>query len=373
MRTNRNGRRIVLATPFAVALSTVAAFAQGPGGPPQTLSPQAPATAAPAAPGASPAPAGEETSSDAERLIDEAIKKVAAVKTVSASLTQDVKMLGQKFQVKGRYLRATGSRAYLDLDVLGLPGSPGRMLQVSDGAVLWDYRKVLDAQSYRKVDVKPILERLDAPEIDRAGRAQILSSLGLAGPEALLAGLRKSVRFDQMDEANRDGHVVWVVQGRWRDRAAPPPDARPGSKVPKVPPYIPSLATLTLDKATGWPYRVELRGSPEIGLFDTRAVGLDGQRIGSLSSIEKTQPSEFILVYTNVDFAPTLSDADFPIPKPPQGAEIKDETNDILARVDALIAGEVLRRRIEEAKANDSVLPRPIDIPTPPPAAEVPH
>ncbi|WP_165065170.1 LolA family protein [Paludisphaera rhizosphaerae] len=373
MRINRNGRRIALATPFVVALSTVAAHAQAPGRPSQSGAAQAPAAAPPATPADPTASPAEAPPTEAERLIDDAIKKVAAVKTVSAALTQDVKMLGQKFQVKGRYLKGTGSRIYLDLDVVGLPGAQGRMLQVCDGAVLWNYQKLLDVQSYRKISLNPVLQRLQSPELDRAGREQILYSLGVAGPEALLTNIRKTVRFDHKEEGEFNGRPVWVVQGGWRDRGGVPAPApgRPGPQVGRLPPYIPSHATLTLDQATGWPHKLELHGNPDIGNFDTRAVGLDGQRIGSKSSIEKQQPSEFVLVYTDVKFDPTLTDADFPLPSPPE-AEIKDETDEVLARVNALIDQEVQRKRLEAAKATGSVLSRPIEIPSPLPAAEIP-
>lgn len=372
MRTNRNGRRIVLATPFAVALSTVAAYAQAPNGRPQAPAAQTPATPPPAASAGQSANSAEGPLTEAERIIDDAIRKVADVKTVSAALTQDVKMLGQKFQVKGRYLKGSGSRVYLDLDVVGLPGSQGRMLQVSDGTVLWNYQKLLDVQTYRRISLNPVLQRLQSPELDRAGRLQILDSLGVAGPEALLSSIRKAVHFDQQAEGELNGRPVWVIQGGWRDRSGVPAQVpgRSGPQVGRVPPYMPSHATLTLDRANGWPHKLELYGNVGID-FDTRAVGLDGQRIGSKSSIEKPQPSEFVLVYTDVKFDPVFTNADFPLPSPPE-AETKDETAEVLARVNALIEAEVQRKRLEAAKATGSVLSRPIEIPSPLPAAEIP-
>ena len=125
MRINRNAPRIILAA-TVVALTTTASFAQTPPSPPPAQSPQAgTAVQAPAEP-----------PTEAEKLIDAAIPKVAAVKAVSATLTQDVKMMGQTFQVKGRYLKAPGSRILLRLEVAGLLGSSGSMTQVCNGDVL---------------------------------------------------------------------------------------------------------------------------------------------------------------------------------------------------------------------------------------------
>ncbi len=55
---------------------------------------------------------------------------------------------------------------YLRLTVSGLPDSTGTTLQVCDGETLWDYQQVLNNQSYRRLTIKPILERLNSPDLD---------------------------------------------------------------------------------------------------------------------------------------------------------------------------------------------------------------
>ncbi|MDG3003790.1 LolA family protein [Paludisphaera mucosa] len=372
MRTNRFARQITLAAALVGAWIAPPAHAQAPGAPPQPQPGQAPAATAPGAPGAAPAEKPEEPPTEAEILIDVAIKKIAAVKAVSADLVQDVKMLGQKFQIKGRYIKATGARVYLRLDVAGLPGSTGTLLQVSNGDVLWDYQKILDSQSYRKLSVKPILERLETPDIDKTLREQILASLGFTGPEALLAGVRKAVRFDQKEEGDLEGKAVYILKGGWRDRAGlVTPDQRPVPAAGALPPYIPSFATLTIDKETGWPYRLELRGRNATSLIDTRQVGFDGRRIGAKSSIERQDPSELILVYSNVQVDPAVNDADFAFQAPPN-ANVEDNTEIILQSLNKAIEFQAQQKRIEAANAAGSVLQQPIDVPTPPPAADIP-
>ena len=157
-----------------------------------------------------PAEPPQEPPTEAERLIDLAIKKIAGLKSVSADMVQNVVMLKQKFDIKGRYLKAPDSRTYLRLAVSGLPDSDGTILQVCDGETLWEYQQILESQVYRKLSIKPIFERLNSPDMDPKTRDQILNQMGFAGPDALLVGLRKSVRFDQKERKNhprRQGHV----------------------------------------------------------------------------------------------------------------------------------------------------------------------
>ena len=185
----------------------------------------APGGTAPASPREPP----QEPPTEAERLIDLAIKKVAGLKSVSADMVQNVVMLKQKFDIKGRYLKAPDSRTYLKLTVSGLPDSDGTMLQVCDGETLWEYQQILESQSLpQDCRIKPIFERLNSPDIDAKTRDQILNQMGFAGPDALLVGLRKSVRFDQKEEGTLDGKAVWVLRGTWRNRnGLVGPDQRP--------------------------------------------------------------------------------------------------------------------------------------------------
>lgn len=373
MRINRIALPLTLAAALAGSPAAPQARAQGPGNPPQPQGVQPPAAAVAGMPGSAAGAQPAEPPTEAEILIDQAIKKVAAVKSVSADLTQQVKMLGQQFRIKGRYLKAPTARVYLRLDVEGLPGSAGTMLQVSDGDVLWDYSKVLDNQSYRKLSVKPILERLEAPELDEALKDQILSSLGFSGPDALLTGVRKVIKFDQHDDGEIEGKPVSIFRGSWRSREGlAGPDQRPVGALGRLPAYIPSHASLYLDKATGWPLRLELYGLKNSPVaVDTRQVGLDGTKIGAKSSIEKVDPSELTLTYSNVQFDPALSDADFAFQAPPN-ANVEDNTEAILGGLNRAIEQMALQKRMEAANAGTSSLPTSIEIPTPPPAAEIP-
>jgi hypothetical protein len=129
---------------------------------------------APAAPAAEAPP--PEPPTPAEEVLDAAIKKVAALTSVSADILQQADMLGQRFEVKGRYLKAPNNRVYLRLAVSGLANSTGTMLQVCDGETLWDFQQVLESQNYHTLKIAPILEKLKSPELDDALREQRVGS-----------------------------------------------------------------------------------------------------------------------------------------------------------------------------------------------------
>jgi len=356
--------------PFA-ALSTflvlAAAFAWAPRVRAQTPQPpavpataQAPATAPATGKPAEPPP---EPPTEAERLIDEAIKKVAALKSVSADMAQDVVMLKQSFSIKGRYLKAPTSRIYLKLTVTGLPDSSGTMLQVCDGETLWDYQQVLGSQSYRKLSIKPVFEQLNSPEIDAKTRDMVMTQLGFTGPEALLIGLRKSVKFDQKEEDTLDGKPVWVLRGTWRNRnGLVGPDQRPLPPTGPLPAFVPSLATLYIGKKDGWPYKMVLVGKVPTILQDTRRIGPDGRPIGSRASIEKVEPSSIRLTYPNVQLDPTIKPEEFAFQAPP-GASVEDNTETTLKILLQAIQMQAMQKRAEADKQSGPVLDQPIEIP----------
>ena len=130
------------------------------------------------------------------------------------------------------------------------------------------------------MSIKPVLERLNSPEIDAKTRDQFMNQMGFAGPETLLVGLRKSIRFDQKEEERLDGKAIWVSAEPGGTATAGRSRQRPVPATGLLPAFIPSLATLYLGKDDGWPYKIVLVGKAPI-LQDTRRIGPDGQLIGS--------------------------------------------------------------------------------------------
>ncbi len=366
-RIDLHGAALAASMLLTAALAwTTHAPAQAPQ--PSAAQPPAPVAPAPApgAPAGKPAEPPQEPPTEAERLIDLAIKKIAGLKSVSADMVQNVVMLKQKFDIKGRYLKAPDSRTYLRLAVSGLPDSDGTILQVCDGETLWEYQQVLESQVYRKLSIKPIFERLNSPDMDPKTRDQVLNQMGFAGPDALLVGLRKSVRFDQNDEGTLDGKAIWVLHGTWRNRnGLVGPDQRPLPATGPLPAFVPSLATLYLGKDDGWPYRMELLGKVPTILYDLRRVGPDGKVIGSRSSIEKVDASEIKLVYSNVQLNAAVRPEEFAFQAPPN-ATVEDNTEVIIKGLDQAIQVQAMQKRAEAARQEGPVLDQPIDIPKPP-------
>jgi outer membrane lipoprotein-sorting protein len=281
---------------------------------------------------------------------------------VSAELVQSVEMLKQKFEIKGRYLKAPGQRVYLSLKVSGLPGSSGEMLQVSDGVTLWDFQQVLESKYYRKVTLGPVLEKLKAPELDAAAREQVIAQLGIAGPEVLLVGLRKAVHFEQKEEKTIDGRPVWVLHGTWQDRQGLlGPNQQPLPENAALPAYIPSQATVYVGKDDGWPYKVRLAGRRASVLEDTRRIGPDGRRMGSLSSIQKIEPSIIEMNYTNVTLDPKLTGNEFNFPLPPN-VRPDDITESLLNGMEQMILQMIAQKKAETARA-EPLLNQSITIP----------
>jgi outer membrane lipoprotein-sorting protein len=337
-----------------------------------TRPPEAMANAAPAVPAAPP--------TEAELTLDEAAKKVAALASVAADLDQKVEMLKQKFEIQGRYVKAPGERLYLRLVVSGLPGATGEMRQVSDGVTLWDFQQVLESKYCRKVMLAPVLEKLKSADLDDAAREQVMTQLGVAGPDVLLVGLRKAVHFDQKEEGTYDGRPVWILRGTWQDRQGLlGPNQQPLPEKAPLPPYVPSQATLTIGKEDGWPYKVRLAGRVPTMLLDTRRIGPDGRPIGPRTSIQSIEPSVVDLTYTNVTLDPTLRGDEFDF-TPPDNLRPDDITESLLNGLEQMIQAKIAQKKAESARAepllNQSISvpkaksPSEATSPTPPPLAK---
>jgi hypothetical protein len=329
--------------------------------------PTQPATTGPT--GGLVAPGGEkpaEPPTDAELLIDVAIKKIAKLEWVAAELVQDISMLNQKYAIKGSYRKGPSSRVYLRLTVSGLADSEATTLQICDGETLWDYQVILANPLYRKLSVKPVLERLGSAELNANIREQAIAQMGLAGPEILLVGLRKNLKFTLKEDDDLEGKKVWKLTGTWKTRQGLVGlDGRPVNMGGFLPAYIPMDATLYLGKEDGWPYKLILKGRKPSTVFETRRLGPDGRPIGSIGSIEKIEPSEIRLTYTDVKLNAKLKLEEFAFTAPPS-ASVEDNTESLVKMLDQAILLETQRKKNEAAKKEGPMLDQPINLPSPP-------
>jgi outer membrane lipoprotein-sorting protein len=316
----------------------------------------------------------EEPPTPAELVIDEAKSRLAKLDSCAADIEERVDMLNQHVTLKGRYLKAPQQRLYFRLRVDGLPETSGTTLQVCDGETRWDYQAILEQQVYYKYSVKPVMERLNSPDLDPKMKEQLREGMGFAGPETLLVGLRKLFRFEQDKEEGKLGDKsVWILRGTWRRevrQGLTGPDQRQVSVTGILPPYIPMDATLYLGKDDAWPYKLVLVGRRPTRLLDTRKEGVDGRKIGSLSSIERIDPTNITLEYTNVKLNPTLNVDEFAF-QAPSNASVEDGTEIIIKQLDSAIAMQAERKKAEAAKKEGPVLDQPLEVPSPPGAPSV--
>jgi len=307
--------------------------------------------------------AAEEPPTEAEKFIDASAKKVRALESISADITQTAEILNQKFELKGQYLKAPNQKIRMQLTLSGLDSATGSMLQVCDGDVLWDVQQVLESQSFRKRRIGEILKKVNDPRMDVTLREQILAQLGFAGPESLLLGLRKSIKFDSMTEDTLDGRKVMIVQGEWKDRSSlVAPGQPPLPANAPLPAYVPSIVRAWIGKEDGWPYQIRLvgRAPSEINL-NQAMLGPDGRPIRRPSAGPKVTPSAMTLVYSNVKLNTPLKPEQFAYTAPPSLAgQVADDTEEFLTVLDRILAEAEARQR---AAGTDSSLKQSIPIP----------
>ena len=285
---------------------------------------------------------------EAELALDEAIKKIKDIPSVSADIAQSADFLGQRFTIKGRFLKAPGLRYRMELTVSGLAAGGGQMIQVSDGQTLWDFQQVLNANRCQTLRIDEVNKKLQAPEFTAEFRDQVLDSLGFAGPEALLTGLRKAIRFEHKEagtleiqggKGGTESRDVWVLRGEWQDREAlidkDPRKARPMPATGPMPPYVPSLAVAWIGRTDGWPYKIQLEGRAPSILSQPRPGKPGAPPAAPKPGKGRNQdiPSRLVLLYGNVNLSPELGAADFAF-SPPDPSRVTDSTKELLDRLD---------------------------------------
>ncbi len=304
---------------------------------------------------------------NAASLINEAINQVATLDSVSADLVQTVEMLNQTLTITGRFVKAPGSRVYLELTVGGANETNCRTLQVCDGVTLWDLQEIADTRFFTRLSLKPIMERLAAPDLEPKIRETTLGQISLGGVDSLLAGLQSFYKFTSVDaEAGMvDDKPVWIVHGTWTStRGLLAVGSRPDSPPRLLPPYIPGEATVYLGKADYWPYKVVLVGTQPSVPMDTRRLGLNGEPIGARSSIIKLEPTRIVLIYSNVNRLPTIPAGRFQAPAP-RGITVEDRTQSIIDAIDQAPKLQAAKKKTEAVQEVPPLEVAPMETDTP--------
>jgi outer membrane lipoprotein-sorting protein len=330
-------RRVLAVCLVALACSRESSFSQFPLGPSPVAS--GGRISVPARPeaghrsGVACADATDQVPRNSETLIDDAINNIAKLDSVTADLVQTVELLNQTVTITGHYAKARGRRIYLELSIEGTGDSHRKTVQVCDGETLWDLQEIADTRLFTRLALKPILKRLEAPDLDRKTKETTVAEIGFAGVDSLLTGLRKYYKFTSVEAAAGvfDGKSVWILHGTWSSTTGllAPDASHPESPQRLLPPYVPGEATVYLGQADGWPYKVVLAATQLAVPLDTRRRGLNGEPIGARNSIAKLEPTKVTLTYKNVKHHAPLPADRFQAPTP-TGITADDRTQAII-------------------------------------------
>ncbi|GEM_PF-3950490 len=200
----------------------------------------------------------EDTESD--KLLDETIKKIEALKQFRAEVRQVTEMFGYKFAADGQYAVGPDYRMLFELKVrLTDPDTYGTMKEVCDGRVHWRHQQVLDTSNLTRTDLKRLREVLDKPQFNKDLRDQLVRGFGFSGIVPLLKGLRDTQRFTSHKEDKLDDADVYVLEGGWKEDVIGRTVFR-GQQLSmgNLPSYVPNKTTLWIGREDGWPHRVRM-------------------------------------------------------------------------------------------------------------------
>lgn len=218
------------------------------------------------APAAKPALAAE---LDAERLLDQAAKNLAATDWVRAGIRQRVDLFGKRLDGTGTYLKGPNWKMKLELKIaLDDRRPPSSLQQVCDGRWLWDYREILGSRLLTKVDVTAVKDALESGP-QRPGQFPSQTILGLGGLEQLLRGLRSQFDFVTAGTMKVGDRSFLALRGQWKREALirmlpeqqkQLEEGKPAD-LKKLAEYVPDEVLLLLDPKTLFIHRVEYRRS----------------------------------------------------------------------------------------------------------------
>lgn len=220
---------------------------------------------------------------ETEKLLDEAIAKIEAIKQFQTDVRQVTEMLGYTIRADGRYALAPDFRMLLEMKVQ-LTDTTGSMKEVCDGKKHWRSKQVLDSQELIKIDLDKVRAILDKPDFKKEVREQLIKRLGFSGVLPLMRAVRDTQKLDEHEEATLDGSdtPVYVLHGHWREDAIGQANFRGQPlSLANLPAYVPDKTTVWIGKEDGWPYRLKLESTKKFqGAMTTVTVDFANPQIG---------------------------------------------------------------------------------------------
>jgi len=243
--------------PLAVLTASLALTPHARAQPPAQAAPAPKAAAKPAPkPPPPPKPDGKAT-----RVLDEAIKSLDVKKLgwAEATLWQQFDLQGLKVQTRGSYLAGPDYHLHVRLKV-DLAGTVGTLEHTCDGTTLWktwEVRrdKVLGKPEVHRLDWQKVMDALNRRGMPPHVRDVIVQQESFAGMAGLLQSLREGMTVTGQQETRWDGHAVVKLTAAWTAQTI----KAAGLGSPPWP-YLPDRCELYLDRASGWPYRLEWWG-----------------------------------------------------------------------------------------------------------------
>ena len=210
------------------------------------------------------------TVSDGARLMDRAVRQMAAWPSLEARFRQRANLYGYEAVGSGTYLQLqTPGGPMLRLEIkLQIDGQLVTLLQVCDGRFLWVRRSLGEDVSLGRVD----LSRLD--DRRQEGRSPLAPNwsgtrLALGGLPRLMAELRGNFQFEA-PVAGRSGSTAWwMVRGQWKpsvlakllpDQAESIQDGS-AADLSDLPRHLPTEVQIALRQEDLFPLRIDFRRS----------------------------------------------------------------------------------------------------------------
>ncbi|MDB5387475.1 MAG: hypothetical protein JWM11_3121 [Planctomycetaceae bacterium] len=277
-----------------------------------------------------------------EDVLASATEKLRGYSSVRTKISEKVVMKSGltpqtfRFGATGEYLQGQNLKLKMSIEVKLTPELTGKLKEVCDGELLWSSYELgsKDKTEITRRDVRQILKALD--ELQQGARlpaseksiqqAGLIGTLGLGGLPALLTGLEKDFEFKKLTTEKIDDREVLTLEGTWNAAwTAQLMERMYGNKKPKkekdkpaepLPPNIPDVVRVSIDKQTEFPRRIE---------YLKRTTGQTV--LSPLMQIDFTEPK----------FNERLSRDEF-VFFVPNDAKPRDDTQQYLQRIGALKA-----------------------------------
>ena len=300
---------------------------------------------------------------DAEKLLDQAIAKLEALEQYRTDIRQVVEMLGYRFTSSGQYAVGPDMRMLFELKVQ-LTDTTGTVLEVCDGRIRWRSQNILDTKELERLDVRRVRHIIEKPQFDRAVRDRLgkpgsfsgvlplspgvdiilkeghAAELGVSsGILPLVRGLRETQTFDTYEEGTlaegQDDTPVYILHGHWREEALAQVPFRGQKASPtNLPAYMPGTITVWIGRETGWPHRVDMESS---------------KKDSGTPTLVKL---EFLTPQIGVELPDSLFTFD-----PPAGVEPFDQSDFIRKQLNTLIEQSEAEQKAKESSATSPASP----------------